>query len=199
MQLGDIRNSTYQRLEEDDSKSEAGTELEQRSTLLKVRSSYWYLFFLGVSLLLIGTCYRVVAPRFENSSSPSSCSSCTYEQCLVSTCGTAAPFLCLSGAATHGCTSIANGWTSSGICSSCCDMTGCKETILNGLKSSGSKCDLCTSAQCLDLSAISDQKCGSTAPYVCTAGSARMGCSASELEWLSVPTTECRFFKRYLQ
>ena len=53
------------------------------------------------------------------------CPACSASQCSSESCGRAAPYLCLGGAAKGGCTSDASGWPKSGACDGCCNTEAC--------------------------------------------------------------------------
>lgn len=121
-----------------------------------------------------------------------SCSaSCSFKQCTAAVCGSDVPYLCDEGAAANGCAATADFWPTSYVCTSCCSIIDCEETIAAGGDDTTDECTLCTESQCTDLAAISNQKCGSSAPYVCTGGSSRMGCNANQFYWTSLLPSQC--------
>lgn len=102
------------------------------------------------------------------------------------------PYVCTSGAAHNGCAGEETAWSTSGVCDECCSMEECESTEEAGGAGAGvAACAECTSEQCTALSEVSIQKCGGTAPFVCVAGSARMGCSEDPYHWSALPDTQC--------
>lgn len=128
------------------------------------------------------------APANFRSSQVTSCKPCTYSQCQLTGCGSDEPYVCTAGGANNGCASGATDWLGSNSCTDCCDSADCSSVL-----KLGSKCEGCTAKQCAALAAVSDQKCGKGAPYVCAQGSSQMGCSSVASAWLSMPPTTCRY------
>lgn len=127
------------------------------------------------------------APANFRASPLASCKPCTYSQCQLTGCGSTEPFVCTAGGANNGCAAGSTDWLNSISCTDCCDSSDCPSILKKG-----SKCEGCTAKQCSALAAISSQKCGSGAPYVCAEGSSQMGCSSIASAWLSMPPTTCR-------
>ena len=114
---------------------------------------------------------------------------CTFAECTASMCQSTA-FLCSSGAALNGCVSSETYWPSTSVCSSCCNMVNCAEVLAN--PDNAASCLPCTVSQCESLASVSNQRCGPTAPYVCLAGSSKMGCNANKYYWASMQNSQCR-------
>ena len=190
-----------------DSSSTTGSSPRNRigSSLLSVipaeyRQSLVLSVILLVSILLIiganvpATTVTIESPSSSSSSSsplPFTCGECNFEQCVSDMCAKTQPYLCTAGAAAHGCEPDAEMWPQSGSCTSCCSTKNCQRTIAKGAGGHPSCVNECSSDQCAYLSSISDQKCGEEAPYVCLAGSARMGCSDNIFYYAATLPTIC--------
>ena len=190
-----------------DSSSTTGSSPRNRrgSSLLSVipaeyRQSLVLSVILLVSILLIiganiATTVTIESPSSSSSSSssplPFTCGECNFEQCVSDMCAKTQPYLCTAGAAAHGCGPDAEMWPQSGSCTSCCSTKNCQRTIVKGAGGHPSCVNECSSDQCAYLSSISDQKCGEEAPYVCLAGSARMGCSDNIFYYAATLPTIC--------
>lgn len=190
-----------------DSSSTTGSSPRNRrgSSLLSVipaeyRQSLVLSVILLVSILLIiganvpATTVTIESPSSSSSSSsplPFTCGECNFEQCVSDMCAKTQPYLCTAGAAAHGCGPDAEMWPQSGSCTSCCSTKNCQRTIAKGAGGHPSCVNECSSDQCAYLSSISDQKCGEEAPYVCLAGSARMGCSDNIFYYAATLPTIC--------
>ena len=155
---------------------------------MAIKYAPWIITAIAISFVILTFMFSTTAaPANFRSSHVASCKPCTYTQCKLNGCGSKAPFVCTAGGATNGCAADAMDWLKSISCSDCCDSSDCPSVL-----SSGKECEVCTSQQCAELAAISNQKCGPSAPYVCADGSARMGCSSVANSWLSVSPATCR-------
>lgn len=108
----------------------------------------------------------------------SSVRDCTFDECLHASCDhTLAPFICLfhNGGPHGGCSPTE--WTKE-TCSESCNLEACDTLEVPDDVVS------CTKKACeLEWCQIG-QLCGSTAPYQCTEGTGRFGCSDDPLHWI---------------
>ena len=160
-----------------------------------VKYAPWIITAIVVSFLILNFMFSATAAPANFRASHVDvvgCKPCTYSQCQLTGCGSTAPFMCTAGGANNGCASDAMDWLKSISCSDCCDSSNCPSVL-----SSGKECEVCTFQQCAELAAVSNQKCGSSAPYVCAYGSARMGCSSDAKSWLSMSPATCRYDRSF--
>lgn len=105
---------------------------------------------------------------------------CTFDECLKSQCNpTAAPYFCLfhNGGPHGGCSAVP--WSGDS-CDVSCDTSPCDDMpVPDDIPSCDGK--PCTKAWC---SLAAGQLCGPAAPYQCTEGGARFGCSDDADHWL---------------
>lgn len=110
---------------------------------------------------------------------------CTYDECHASGCDSAtAPYLCVDPLkATFGCSP--SPWTDLS-CENSCSLQYCEETSPSVDQKS------CRGISCgTERCATDYQKCGSDSPYQCVSGSAAMGCSMNEFDWMTVSDDTC--------
>lgn len=112
---------------------------------------------------------------------------CTLSECFASNCDhDSAPYTCLfhNGGPHGGCSSIV--WTPES-CTEQCDLTGCDDMDIPDDTPSCAD-QICTDQWCQDASCTTD----GDAPFMCTDGSARYGCSEDKLQWtLRTAGTTC--------
>mmetsp|Transcript_13520 Transcript_13520/g.16102 ORF Transcript_13520/g.16102 Transcript_13520/m.16102 type:complete len:187 (+) Transcript_13520:80-640(+) len=110
---------------------------------------------------------------------------CSYNECHSAGCDVpTAPYLCVDqSTAYYGCSAIP--WIQD-MCGDSCSLENCDETSPSDDQKS------CRGISCGEDRCGTDyQKCGDDAPYQCTDGSAAMGCSDNEYDWLIVSDTLC--------
>lgn len=115
----------------------------------------------------------------------SACGSCASDVCELQACP-ASDYLCTSGSAKWGCSSDATLWPSSPeLCDACCDTSACADdtAVSEAVETSAaasvesSDCAACSEAQC------ALEACPADAPYMCTEGSSKLGCSSDATLW----------------
>jgi hypothetical protein len=110
---------------------------------------------------------------------------CTYDECHASGCdASTAPFLCVDPLKAHyGCSPTP--WTEMS-CGDGCSLEHCAETSPSVNQKS------CRGVSCGEERCGTDyQKCGADAPFQCVTGSAAMGCSSNEFDWMTVSDDLC--------
>jgi hypothetical protein len=129
--------------------------------------------------------------EIDTTTSPSAASAsgvraCTLSECFASNCNhEEAPYTCLfhNGGPHGGCNAIV--WTPES-CTEQCDLTGCDDMDIPDDTPSCAD-QICTDQWCQDATCTAGD-----APFMCTDGSARYGCSEDKLQWtLRTADTTC--------
>lgn len=110
-----------------------------------------------------GSCCDVTTCEFT-------CGTCTAAQCAAGSCTAADRFQCTAGPMANNCTGDATYFGTQSQCFSCCDTSTCAAPYSCNKK--------CSAAFCQNT-----QRCPVTKQYMCTAGSATLGCSTNASYW----------------
>ena len=153
------------------------------------------LTFRNICLLVVASVilsFSVMKMRSPGSSiflrASNTCRSCTFTECQRKLCPLVAPQVCVKGAARDGCGSTPAAWIGNSVCDECCDSSKCAATTPSGDDDTLTLCAKCTFSQCLE---FKDKCYSSSAPYVCTDGGAKYGCTKEKYHWPSALNGIC--------
>lgn len=129
----------------------------------------------------------ITTPILGSTNTADATQACTFDECYASNCNQLiAPYTCLrhNGGPHGGCSPAP--WITPSTCTTQCDLTHCADLDIPDDTES------CDDIPCEEDVCMGERLCEHHAPYQCTAGSARFGCSEGKFEWtLNTADTTC--------